>query len=398
MGTKTQSKRILALDIMRGITIAGMILVNNPGNWGACFAPLRHAQWIGLTPTDLVFPFFMFIMGITTFVSLQRYGFRAETDVFKKIITRTVGIIIVGIFINWFAHFCYFWGYSDESLSFGEKLLQAANVFPTLRFTGVLHRLAICYGIVAVLAVTINHKRFPMIIVGLFIIYFIILELGNGYSYDETNILSIVDRAILSPAHMYNDNGIDPEGILSTIPSVGHVMIGFCMGSAILSRQNEAQDTQDNSGDMYKKITTLLLAGASMLMAGFLLSYACPISKKLWTPTFSLVTCGFASMLLAILIWIVDIRKIQSWGNFFGTFGVNPLFMYVMADILAILFGSIVFSYNGSTTNVIGLIYNNVLSPVFGNNGGSCIYAILFVLINWCIGYPLYKRKIYIKL
>lgn len=398
METKKQSKRIMALDIMRGITIAGMILVNNPGNWGECFAPLRHAQWIGLTPTDLVFPFFMFIMGITTFVSLQRYGFKADSAVFRKIITRTVGIIIVGIFISWFAHFCYYWGHSDDSLGFGENLLQAANVFPTLRFTGVLHRLAVCYGIVAVLAVTVSHKRFPMIIAGLFIIYFIILELGNGYSYDETNILSIVDRAVISTTHMYNDHGIDPEGILSTIPSVGHVMIGFCMGRAILSRKNKPQDMQGNSDDMYKKTITLLLAGASMLMAGFLLSYACPIGKKPWTPTFSLVTCGFASMLLAILIWIVDIKKIQSWGKFFVTFGVNPLFMYVMSDILAILFGSIIISYNGDTTNIIGFIYNSVLSPILGGSGGSCMYAILFVLLNWCIGYPLYKRKIYIKL
>ena len=392
----TEKNRIQALDIMRGITIAGMIMVNNPGSWSTIYAPLRHASWCGLTPTDLVFPFFMFIMGITTFLSLQRYDFKPTATVLKKIITRTLGIILVGIFISWFAHFCYYWNNADDSLGFGRQLLEAANVFPNLRYSGVLHRLAVCYGIVAITATLFNHKRFPWIILALFATYFVILEAGNGYAYDETNILSIVDRAILTPAHMYNDNSIDPEGILSTIPSIGHVMTGFCVGR-MMFRKDCANEPRSNTQILYSKITRLLLFGACILMIGFLFSYACPINKKIWSPSFAMVTCGFGSLLLAVLIWLIDIKGKKSCGRFFEVFGVNPLFMYVMSDIVAILFGSVLFYSDGNDINIIRYTYINLI-PLFGENGASCIYALLFVCLNWCIGYPLYKRKIYIKL
>ena len=392
----TEKNRIQALDIMRGITIAGMIMVNNPGSWSTIYAPLRHASWCGLTPTDLVFPFFMFIMGITTFLSLQRYDFKPTATVLKKIITRTLGIILVGIFISWFAHFCYYWNNADDSLGFGRQLLEAANVFPTVWYSGVLHRLAVCYGIVAITATLVNHKRFPWIILVLFATYFVILEAGNGYAYDETNILSIVDRAILTPAHMYNDNSIDPEGILSTIPSIGHVMTGFCVGR-MMFRKDSANEPRSNTQILYSKITRLLLFGACILMIGFLFSYACPINKKIWSPSFAMVTCGFGSLLLAVLIWLIDIKGKKSWGRFFEVFGVNPLFMYVMSDIVAILFGSVLFNSDGNDINIIRYTYINLI-PLFGENGASCIYALLFVCLNWCIGYPLYKRKIYIKL
>ena len=391
-----EKNRIQALDIMRGITIAGMIMVNNPGSWSTIYAPLRHASWCGLTPTDLVFPFFMFIMGITTFLSMQRYGFQPTAAVFRKIITRTLGIILVGVFISWFAHFCYYWNSADDSLGFGRQLLESANVFPTLRYSGVLHRLAVCYGIVAITATLVNHKRFPWIILALFATYFVILEAGNGYAYDETNILSIVDRAILTPAHMYNDNSIDPEGILSTIPSIGHVMTGFCVGR-MMFRKDSSNEPRSNTQILYSKITRLLLFGACILMIGFLFSYACPINKKIWSPSFAMVTCGFGSLLLAVLIWLIDIKGKKSWGRFFEVFGVNPLFMYVMSDIVAILFGSVLFYSDGNDINIIRYTYINLI-PLFGENGASCIYALLFVCLNWCIGYPLYKRKIYIKL
>ena len=132
-------------------------------------------------------------------------------------------------------------------------------------------------------------------------------------------------------------------------------------------------------------------------MIGFLFSYACPINKKIWSPSFAMVTCGFGSLLLAVLIWLIDIKGKKSCGRFFEVFGVNPLFMYVMSDIVAILFGSVLFYSNGNDINIIRYTYINLI-PLFGENGASCIYALLFVCLNWCIGYPLYKRKIYIKL
>ncbi len=383
-------KRILAIDILRGITIAGMILVNNPGSWGHIFKPLEHAEWIGLTPTDLVFPFFMFIMGMTTYISLRKYNFKPTADAIRKIVVRTIVIMLIGSFIGMFVHFCSYWGNADENLSFGSQLLEALNAFPTLRMTGVLHRLAVCYCIVSILALLMNHKRFPLIIALLFIGYFILLELGNGYAYDETNILSIFDRAIVSTAHLYNDNGIDPEGILSTIPSVGHVMIGFLAGKIIVGEKAET----DKEPLLDSKMIKMFVLGTSLLACGFLLGYACPISKKIWTPTFAMVTCGFASLVLATLIYIVDIKGAKRWSRFFEAFGANPLFLYIMSDIFAILLGCVKIS----GTSIHGIIYQ-FLIPAFGETGASCIYAIIFVLFNFAIvAYPLYKRRIYIKI
>lgn len=390
MGNTSASKRILAIDILRGITIAGMILVNNPGSWGHIFKPLDHAEWIGLTPTDLVFPFFMFIMGMTTYISLRKYNFKPTADAIRKIIVRTIVIMLVGSFIGLFVHFCRYWGNADESLSFGNQMLEALNVFPTLRFTGVLHRLAVCYCIVSILALLMNHKRFPLIIAILFIGYFIILELGNGYAYDETNILSIFDRAVVSTPHLYNDNGIDHEGILSTIPSVGHVMIGFLAGKMIVGKAPET----GKEPLIDSKVMKMFVLGTALLVCGFLLGYACPISKKIWTPTFAMVTCGFASLVLATLIYIVDIKGVKRWSRFFEAFGANPLFLFIMSDIFAILLGSVKIS----GTSIHGIIYK-ALIPLFGETGGSCIYAILFVLFNFAVvAYPLYKRRIYIKI
>ena len=195
---------------------------------------------------------------------------------------------------------------------------------------------------------------------------------------------------------MYNDNSIDPEGILSTIPSIGHVMTGFCVGR-MMFRKDSSNEPRSNTQILYSKITRLLLFGACILMIGFLFSYACPINKKIWSPSFAMVTCGFGSLLLAVLIWLIDIKGKKSWGRFFEVFGVNPLFMYVMSDIVAILFGSVLFNSDGNDINIIRYTYINLI-PLFGENGASCIYALLFVCLNWCIGYPLYKRKIYIKL
>ena len=138
--------------------------------------------------------------------------------------------------------------------------------------------------------------------------------------------------------------------------------------------------------------------GTSLLFAGYLLSYGCPINKKVWSPTFVLVTCGLASMLLALLTWIIDVKGKKSWSKFFEVFGVNPLFLFVLSDFFAIVFGAFTFPVGDTQMNVTGFVYSQLLSPVFGQYGGSLVYSLLFIALNWVIGYQLYKRKIYIKL
>lgn len=394
MNSPKTNKRLLALDILRGVTIAGMILVNNPGSWGHIYAPLRHAEWIGLTPTDLVFPFFMFIMGISTYISLKKYNFEFSHAAALKILKRTVVIFIIGMAIGWFSRFCYYWSSAPEDLSFGENLWASVWTFDRMRILGVMQRLALCYGATAIIALTLKHRYLPYLIVTLLLGYFILLIFGNGFAYNETNILSIVDRAILTPAHMYKDNGIDPEGVLSTIPAIAHVLLGFYVGRLML----DGNKSEDRASFLNSQLITLFLAGVILTFSGFLLSYGCPISKKIWSPTFVLVTCGLASSFLALLIWIIDVKGYKKWCTFFESFGVNPLFMYVLGGVLSILFGSISFPWDGGSISIHGFLYNKLLTPVLGELNGSLAYALLFVAINWCIGYQLYKRKIYIKI
>lgn len=393
--TKT-GKRLTALDVLRGLTVAGMILVNNPGSWSHIYRPLDHASWNGMTPTDLVFPFFMFIMGFSAYISLQKYGFRPRRAAFRKIIRRTLGIYLTGLAIGWFAHFCRYWAGTDTGLSFGRQLIEAAWSFPNLRLTGVLARLAVCYGIVAALALCVKHKYLPHIALALLAGYSVLLMVGNGFAYDETNIVSIVDRAVIGTAHLYNDNGIDPEGLLSTLPAVAHTLIGFCIGKMFFTDRRNIQENTETSALSYPTLR-LMAVGALLMFAGLLLQYGCPLNKKIWSPTFVLTTCGMASLLLGILLYFIDFKGkgSKSLLNVFRVFGVNPLFCFVMSDILAILLGAI--RVNDGSTNLVSLCYH-ALVPIFGWYGGSLFYALLFVMLNWLIAYPLYRHKIYIKL
>lgn len=386
--SKTPSQRLLALDVLRGITIAGMILVNNPGTWSKIYAPLGHAKWNGLTPTDLVFPFFMFIMGISTYISLRKYNFEFSSSAAFKIIKRTVVIFAIGLGIAWFSLACRTWNsLSGAEMTFGARLWEAVWNFENIRIMGVMPRLAVCYGATALIALSMKHKHIPYLIVTLLVSYFLVLLFGRGFEYNDTNILSIVDRAILGSNHMYKDNGIDPEGLLSTIPAIAHVLIGFCCGKLLM----EVKDIND-------KLLRLFLIGTILTFLGFLLSYGCPINKKIWSPTYAIVTCGLASSFLALLIWIIDVKGYRKWSRFFEAFGVNPLFIYVMAGVVSIILSNIRFAHGEGTISLQGYIYSVILQPMLGDYPGSLAYAVLFIAFCWAVGYVLYKKKIYIKI
>lgn len=398
MTKSTQSKRLLSLDILRGITIAGMILVNNPGSWSSAYAPLKHAEWNGLTPTDLVFPFFMFIMGISTYISLRKYSFKPSKEILIKIFRRFIVIFGIGLAIAWFSRLCYGTVNSmtgEDALPFWAAAINAANSFDTIRFLGVMPRLAICYCVASLIAITVNHKHLLWIIAAILIGYALTLFFGNGYEFSETNVINIVDRAVLGVNHMYTDivGGVrltfDPEGLLSTLPSVAHVLIGIWAGEKIMN-------TTSND----KKIIFLFITGAILTFSGFLLSYGFPINKKIWSPTFVITTCGLASTLLALLIWIIDIKGHNKWCTFFQVFGVNPLYLYVQSGVFGILFGAIRWANaDGGYTSIHGFIYNDLIkSVVIDPAFASLIYSIIFIMINWVVGYYLFKKKIYIKI
>lgn len=387
---KKQSSRLLALDILRGITIAGMIMVNNPGSWGAIYAPLQHAPWHGLTPTDLVFPFFMFIMGISTYISLKKLNFQSSTPTLLKILKRTVVIFLIGVGIAWLSlSMRTFVKLGAEEMSFFSRLGESVTQFANLRILGVMQRLALTYGITSLVAIFVKHRYIPYIIATTLLGYFFVLLFGNGFEFSEDSIISVVDRAILSTNHMYNDGGVflDPEGLLSTIPAICHVMVGFMCGQVLL-------DTKDN----HERIEKLFIIGTILTFAGFLLSYGCPINKKIWSPTYVMATCGLASLLLGLLVWIIDIKGYKKWSVFFESFGVNPLFIYVMAGVLSILIANIQVPYAEGWMSLKTFLYKICLQPYLGDLFGSLVFALLFVGFNWIIGNQLYKKKIYIKI
>lgn len=378
---------MLSLDVMRGITIAAMIMVNNPGTWSYIYAPLRHAEWNGLTPTDLVFPFFMFIMGVSTYMSLRKYGFRLSGEAMVKIVKRTLVIFLIGLALAWSAQAV--WGVAS-----GASFVEAVFDFSHIRILGVLPRLALSYGVAALIALACGLKRVPAVTIALLVVYAVMLLLGNGWEFSEDNILAVVDRAVIGEAHMYTDHvagrslKFDPEGLLATLPSVAHVLIGFMAGMMIMR-------AVDNS----RRALQMFVLGTLLTFAGFLLSYGMPVNKKIWSPTFVLTTCGLASLLLGLLIYVIDVKRYVGWSRFFEVFGANPLALYVFGMLLSIFIGVIPAPWS-SCGSIQGWIFDGCLVPLCGGEMylASLLYALLFVVLVWLPGLWLYRRHIYIKI
>ena len=351
------SQRLLSLDILRGITVAGMILVNN--GWGESFEMLGHSKWNGMTPCDLVFPFFLFIMGISCYLSLVKSEFKPTPQVIRRIVKRTVLLFVIGLFINWFDH-----AIEGDLLCFGH-----------LRIWAVMQRIALCYGIVSLFALFCNHKYTLHTIVGLLVIYTAIIVLGNGYEYDaDVNILAQADLKLFGYDHIYHKSPVDPEGLMGTISSVAHVLLGFYCGMLIRKRETVEQ-----------KVIALFVVGAIGVIGGYLLSYGLPLNKRIWSPSYVLMTCGLASLLQALLMYVIDIQKKSGWTTFFHVFGVNALALYVSSELLAILLKNI---------GVSEVIYNGIHAVIPALKWASLAYAIYFVMLNFAIGYVLYRKKI----
>ena len=381
------NKRLLSLDILRGITIAGMLLVNNPGTWSYLYKPLAHAEWIGLSPTDLVFPFFIFCMGVSMAFSLKKFNYKLSGPLMWKIVRRTVILFLIGWAVQWFGHLV-------RGLCKGDPFSEAVNNLDTLRYLGVFQRLALVYFFGTLCVVLFSRRFIPWLIGIILVVYALILGLGNGYDFSLSNIIAQIDNSVLGTDHMYHEwaNGeqisFDPEGLLSTLPCIAHVLIGYLAGRMIIATHNNTE-----------RVTTLLLWGSVMLLAGWLLQYGIPCGKKMWSSTFVLITCGMAMCIQAMLIYFVDIKGHKRWGRFFETFGVNPLALYLLGTILAILFGAIPIGHDaeGGNITIHSAVYNFFQS--FCNEyAASALYAICFVLLNWIVGRVLYKKKIYIKI
>lgn len=374
MTTNTQQhpKRLVAIDILRGLTVMLMILVNN-GAGKEIFATLKHSAWNGLTPCDLVFPFFLFIMGFSIFLSLKKTDFKWSTVVARKIAKRTILLFAIGLAINWFDKAC------------GGNALD----FEHLRVWGVMQRLALCYCAVALMAIAIPHRWFVAIIVALLAIYGIILIVGNGYSQDPTaNWLSLADRAIFDESHLYTKSVVDPEGLISTISAIAHTMIGFEFGKIATSSATLRTHTD--------KALWLMIAGALIGFAGWLISFGLPLNKRVWSPSYVLATCGMASMALALIIYFVDMeaedKQPKGFTHIITTakaFGINPLFLYVASEVIGIVFGAF---------GIKQCIYEYSLDLIGNGYWASVVYSLIFVALHIAMAMWLWKKRIFIKL
>jgi len=382
------NKRLLSLDILRGITIAGMLLVNNPGSWSYLYRPLAHAEWIGLSPTDLVFPFFIFCMGVSMAFSLKKFNYKTSGAVLKKIVRRAVILFLIGWVVQWFGHLV-------RGLCNGDPLSEAVNNLDSLRYLGVFQRLALVYLFGSLCVVMFSRRFIPWIVGIILVAYALILGLGHGYDFSLENIIAQIDNSVLGTDHMYHEHAFgesisfDPEGILSTLPCIAHVLIGYLVGRMILDVHNNTE-----------RISTMLLWGTVMLLAGWLLQYGIPCGKKMWSSTFVLITCGMAMCIQAMLIHFVDIKgNKKGWGRFFETFGVNPLALYLLGTVLAILFGAIPIGHDADGGNItIHTAVYGFFQSFCDDYTASALYAISFVLLNWVVGHVLYRKKIFIKI
>ena len=377
-----KTDRLLSLDVLRGITVAGMILVNNPGDWGTIYSPLKHAEWIGLTPTDLVFPFFMFVMGVSMSISMKKFSGHFCSQFLIKLFKRTVILFLLGVMLSWFSLVLDNILHPSKEISLIQVLLPLHDV----RILGVLQRLALSYFFASLLAIWIRSKAGLLYtIISILLIYGLVLWYGNGFELSEGNIIAVIDRCLLGENHMYlewlPDGGrirFDPEGFLSTLPGIAHVLIGYFCGNIIM--QNKT---------LYEKIVQLSVIGIILLFMGFLFSYSCPIIKKVWSPTYVLVTSGFTYLFFVLLIWIIDLRKCSKWIILFQALGCNPLFIYLFASLMADMLGQV------GLHEEVYAVFVKLFNP---SCFSSMMYAIVYVAVNAGLAYILYKKRVFIKL
>jgi predicted acyltransferase len=365
------TQRYLALDVLRGMTVALMILVNNPGSWAHIYAPLEHAKWNGCTPTDLVFPFFLFVVGVSMFFSFSKYGNTLNKESLLKIGKRTLLIFAIGLFLNSFPQWTT--GYSK------------------LRILGVLQRIALAYGIGAVIVLASPRKYLPYIGGAILLLYWgLLYTLGGPDPFSlEGNVVAPIDKAIFGESHIYKGFGIpfDPEGFFSTIPAIVTVIIGYLIGSVVKDTEKKQVPKQ------------LIIFGTAGIIAGLIWALAFPINKPIWTSSYVLYTAGWACLVLALLIWIIDLKGYSKWTSFFVVFGMNPLFIFALSGLWARILGRMIkiARPDGELISGSTWLYKQVFLPLAGELNGSLLYAISHVIVFWLIGYVLYKKKIFIK-
>ncbi|MDP6569262.1 MAG: DUF5009 domain-containing protein [Candidatus Marinimicrobia bacterium] len=380
------TNRLLSLDAFRGMTIAAMILVNTPGSWGHVYAPLRHADWHGWTPTDLIFPFFLFIVGVAMTFSIQtRIGVDFKSDIYKKVIKRSVILFLLGLLLNFYPFGIPFTSDGWSNFSFSSII----DTFMDIRIMGVLQRISLCYLISSVMIIYLTRRLQYYAAFGLLAIYATAMLLYGNFTLED-NLARTIDLAIFSPSNMYTVQGLpfDPEGVLSTIPAVVTTLSGVFVGN-MLRRHLSPRE----------KAIQLIIWGLSGILLGNALNIMIPINKQLWTPSYVFLTSGWACLILSIFYWLMEIKNIKSWAKPFIVFGSNSIIVFVASGIVVKTIQKIEVHLNdGSITSLYNWIYKYLFVSWAGDLNGSLFFAITWILLWLGVLWILYIRKIFIKI
>jgi len=387
-------ERYYSLDVFRGATVALMILVNNPGSWGHIYGPLKHAPWHGVTPTDLVFPFFLFAVGNAMAFVMPRLQQAGNQVFWKKVLKRFVLIFLIGLFLNWSP----FVKWQETSLVF-KHWVDPNNPESGIRILGVLQRIALAYLFASILVYFTKTRLTFFLSCFILLVYWALAFLlgapGDPYSM-QGFFGTQIDLDVLGIAHVYKGEGVpfDPEGIISTIPAIVQVVFGYFTGQYIQQK-----------GKNFEMLTHLLIAGIIMTLAGLIWGEVFPINKKIWTSSYVMYTTGLALMTIGTMIYLIEFKGVKgAWSKFFDVFGKNPLFIFVLSGFLPRVISLIRWTDHVDETgkpvyiSAFAWFYKYVCEPISSDpRNGSLLYALATITMYWFFAYLLDKKKIYIK-
>ncbi len=400
-----QQLRYYSLDVFRGSTIALMILVNNPGSWSHIFPPLEHAAWHGCTPTDLVFPFFLFAMGNAMAFVMPKFEQKGTAYFLKKIMKRSILIFAIGLFLNWSP----FIQWSGNELVFKKwafmNISADGNSFEDgIRIMGVLQRIAICYFIAALIAYYFKPKG-AFVAAAIILLAYWLICLFAGNPDDPFSITGYfgrnVDIALLSKHHLLHLDKVDGqvfhfdyEGIASTTAAIAQVIFGYLIGYYIQQK-----------GKTYEMLSNLFVIGVVFLAAGYCWDLVFPLNKKIWSSSYTVYTSGLSIVTIGVMIYLLEFKNARgAWSSFFDVFGKNPLFIFVLSGFLPRLLT--LFRINDHLDekgnpvylSAFGWFYEHICKNISADlRVGSMVYAVSLIIFYWLIVYILDKRKIYIK-
>jgi len=372
--TNTIPQRFLPLDVFRGLTVCFMIIVNTPG-WDTAYSILNHATWHGCTPTDMVFPSFLFAVGNAMSFSMRKYQQLDNKTVLTKILRRTLLIFLLGYLMYW--------------LPFVRHTANGLEFIPIsdTRILGVLQRIALCYGLASLMIHFLPKKAVWAVSVLLLLGYWAIMYTfgapGDPYTLTGNAALHF-DKFIMGDSHLYHGEGIafDPEGLLSTLPAIVNVIAGYYTGLFIQEK-----------GKTSKGLVRLFQMGALLILLALVWNTVFPINKKLWTSSYVLYTVGIDLLILGVLIYVIDFKKQDRWTGFFTVFGKNPLFLYLLSEVLVIF----LYFFQAGDISVYRWINLHIFQAIAPGKPGSLLFALLFMLLCWSIGKILDNKRIYIR-